>query len=37
MIEATTPVDTAAEPVAMLDAVASAYTAGDAPRGEPEP
>jgi hypothetical protein len=34
MIEATAPIDTAAREVTILDAIASAYTAGDAPRGE---
>lgn len=34
MIEATAPVDTATEAVTILDAIAGAYTVGDAPRGE---
>ena len=34
MIEATAPFDTAAEAVTILDDIASAYTIGDAPRGE---
>ena len=34
MIEATAAVDTTVQTVTLLDAIAGAYTAGDAPRGE---
>jgi len=34
MIEATAPFDTAAQSATVLDAIAEAYTAGDAPHGE---